>query len=107
MQLKQLQETARQIVSMIDKKNPSESAVLINTLKVVEEIGELSEDVINLYSGQRKRKDKNEQELKENIAIEIADIIIVLAILSERLGLDLEDAVAKKCNKEKQRWISE
>lgn len=77
-----------------------EKRFLAYAVKVSEEQGELSASVLSYLSLQRKEK---EQKGKEELAGEVADVIITTALLAEALGIDVEKCLAEKIAKIKKR----
>jgi NTP pyrophosphatase (non-canonical NTP hydrolase) len=71
-----------------------EKRLLARTVKLSEEVGELSEKILSHCSFQR--KEKLETLSKEKISEEFADVVIVCALLANAMGVDLEDAIEKK-----------
>jgi len=74
-----------------------EKDVLAKTVKLSEEVGELSNDILAVLSLQRESKlddfDRN------NLYEEFADVILTLATLANTLRVDLERAVNNKLEK--------
>ncbi|MFA5870576.1 MAG: MazG nucleotide pyrophosphohydrolase domain-containing protein [Candidatus Paceibacterota bacterium] len=71
-----------------------EKRLLARTVKLSEEVGELSEMILSHCSFQR--KEKLEALNKAQISGEFADVIIVCALLANTMKVDLEDAIEKK-----------
>lgn len=71
-----------------------EKRLLARTVKLSEEVGELSEMILSRCSFQR--KEKLEVLNKTQISGEFADVIIVCALLANAVDVDLEDAIEKK-----------
>lgn len=70
-------------------------------LKLTEEIGELSEAYLTYTKKSRPEKFVSEEEAKNKVAKEIADVVGVAIILASLLDIDLEKAIDKKwINKE-------
>lgn len=61
---------------------------LTNLARLTEEVGELAREVNHRYGEKTKKKDEPEGDL----AMEMADIIFVLACIANREGIDLQDA---------------
>ena len=61
---------------------------LTNLARLTEEVGELARQVNHRYGEKTKKKDEPEGDL----AMEMADIIFVLACIANREGIDLQDA---------------
>lgn len=70
-------------------------------LKLTEEVGELSEAYLTYTKKSRPEKFVSEEEAKNKVAKEIADVVGVTIILANLLNIDLEKAIDKKwINKE-------
>lgn len=74
-----------------------EKDILSKTVKLTEEIGELSNDVLSTLSLQRKSKLKEFN--KNNMYEEFADVILTVAALANTMGVDLNRAVQNKLEK--------
>lgn len=61
---------------------------LTNLARLTEEVGELAREINHRYGEKTKKKDEPEGDL----AMEMADIIFVLACIANREGIDLQDA---------------
>lgn len=74
---------------------------LCRIVKLVEEVGELCEEVLahNAYQRQDKLAERNSSNLPE----EIADVLITALILAKTLDVDVEDALQRKIEKIKAR----
>lgn len=77
-----------------------EKAIFARIVKMSEEQGELSEAILNYFSLQRKTKN---QTGKDEVAHEIADVIICTSLLAYELGIDLEECLRYKMKKIKAR----
>lgn len=77
-----------------------EKAIFARIVKISEEQGELSEAVLNYFSLQRKTKN---QTGKDEVANEIADVIICTSLLAHELDIDLEECLKYKMEKIKAR----
>lgn len=64
-------------------------------IKLIEEVGELFELILENDNLQRKDKQIDKGKLSE----EFADVIITTMMLAERMQVDVEDALAKKIQK--------
>lgn len=71
-----------------------EKVVLARTVKLMEEVGELSSEVLSTNSLQRKAKLKKHN--KKSLSWEFADVFITLALLAQSLDVDIEEAVKTK-----------
>jgi len=79
-----------------------EKRILARAVKLTEELGELSEEVLFYNSFQRKQKSENHNE--ENLPEEFADIIITTLLLAKAMNVDIEKALEKKINKINKRY---
>ena len=98
MTLKELHEFIKaedtRIRAMHGNYEDEEKRLLARTVKLSEEVGELSEMILSHCSLQR--KEKLEVLSNEKISGEFADVIIVCALLANTLGVDLEQAIEEK-----------
>lgn len=74
-----------------------EKDILAKTVKLSEEVGELSNDILSVLSLQRDSKLGSFD--KKNLYEEFADVIITLSTLANTLRVDLERAVSSKLKK--------
>lgn len=71
------------------------------TIKLIEEVGELCNEILVSQKDQRKEKLKdNIKELEE----EFADVIITTALLALTTGIDIEKSLEEKIRKIEQRY---
>lgn len=68
-------------------------------VKTTEEVGELSDAVLDYFGRQRSDKDHN----ADNLALEIADVIIAVSILAKAFNVNVENALHTKMTKIKKR----
>lgn len=82
-----------------------ERDILVQTVKLNEEVGELCNDILGILKLQRKAKQKVFD--KRNIYEEFADVIITTIVLAQTTGVDLERALREKLEKIEQRYLKE
>lgn len=79
-------------------------APLSSLARLTEEVGELAREINSQYG----EKPKKATEQAGNIAIEMGDILFILASLANSTGVDLEaafeEAMAKYRQRDAQRW---
>lgn len=68
-------------------------------VKTTEEVGELSDAVLDYFGRQREDKQHNADEL----ALEVADVIIAVSILAKTFNVNVEEALRTKIAKIKKR----
>lgn len=78
-----------------------EKRILYRTVKVSEEVWELSDAVMSYLWNQR--KEKLEGFSKDHLDEEVVDIIIATLILAKSLNVDIEQTMRKKIQKVKNR----
>ncbi len=78
-----------------------EKSVLGRTVKISEEVGELCDEILASFSLQRKEK---LQDHVSKLGEEVADVLITTLLLAERMGVDVEEALALKIEKIHQRY---
>jgi NTP pyrophosphatase (non-canonical NTP hydrolase) len=74
-----------------------EKDILSKTVKLSEEVGELSNEILSTLSLQR--KSKLERSDKKNMYEEFADVILSTVALANSMGVDLDRAVKAKLEK--------
>ncbi len=72
---------------------------LTNTVILSEEVGELSRLMARVYGEQSFKTETSNEEAKEKIADEMADIIWVITCLANQTNIDLENALHKNLSK--------
>jgi NTP pyrophosphatase (non-canonical NTP hydrolase) len=78
--------------------------ILANTAKLSEEVGELSNEVLSYLGLQRKSKLAKSK--PEDLAEEIADVLITTLVLADGAGIDISQALEQKIAKIKIRQSS-
>ena len=84
-----MQEKCAKVCEELDKKYNIERDLQLSFTQLMEEVGELAEE-INMPKLRNKEIDKS------NLEGEFADIIIQLSILAKKLNVDFEGAVKSK-----------
>jgi NTP pyrophosphatase (non-canonical NTP hydrolase) len=78
---------------------------LANLARLVEEVGELSRELNHRFGPKKKKGGEGDGDL----ALELADIVFVLAAIANSLGVDLEDAMRRTMDKyaarDATRWL--
>lgn len=76
---------------------------MTNTLLLSEEVGEFSRLIARKYGEQSFKISPSEEELKQSIADEMADILFVLVCLANQMDVDLEKTILKNLEKKTKR----
>jgi len=85
----------KRLLKFYNFKNKNEMTYPI-TLKIFEEIGEMSQAILHTNSLQRKEKLENNN---ENIGEELSDVIITILLLAENLDIDIKSELKNKIEK--------
>jgi NTP pyrophosphatase (non-canonical NTP hydrolase) len=81
---------------LFNKSN--QEMILIDSLKLSEEVGEFMNEIQNFMGFQRKEKLDDKETVKKHLGEECADIILVASMLANRLDLNLEEILNNKMN---------
>jgi len=79
-----------------------DNIMLAKTLKLAEEVGELSSEVLAL--GSLQRQDKLSPGTRERLAHEVADVIITTLLVAEEAKIDVVRALEEKIKKIEKRY---
>lgn len=79
-----------------------EKRILARTVKLGEEVGELCDEILSYNSMQR--KDKLDKVEKENLAREVADVLITTLLIAYSTNVDVEKALEDKIEKINERF---
>ena len=72
------------------------------TIKLMEELGELCNEI--LVHGGDQRKDKLDQIKNDGLPSEFADVLITTLLLAKSMNVDVEDALMRKIEKINKRY---
>jgi len=110
--LMNLQNLEQRIKSLSTKIKPGykfttlqERNILVQTVKLNEEVGELCNDILGILKLQRRAKQKIFD--KRNIYEEFADVIISTIALAQTAEVDLERALKDKLDKIETKYLKE
>jgi NTP pyrophosphatase (non-canonical NTP hydrolase) len=68
---------------------------LVNLARLTEEVGELAREMNHRFGPKTKKKDEEEGDL----ALELGDVLFVVAVLANQLGIGLDEAVRRTLQK--------
>lgn len=97
MTLQQLVNEYKQISTFINDKWPlknDEQRVFARIMKLVEELGELADEILTSMNLQR--ESKIAQFTRQNIEDELADVLASVVLLAEELNVDVEEVMKRK-----------
>jgi NTP pyrophosphatase (non-canonical NTP hydrolase) len=97
MHLQEFQKKATRIVQQLDAKQGVNHESALTLMHLVEEFGEIARELYNEKSG----RDVID---KENLGLEIADVMILLAHLADCYNINLEKALKEKLKILKERY---
>jgi NTP pyrophosphatase (non-canonical NTP hydrolase) len=95
-----IEEEIKKLEFYYNEKDNQELSMAMG-FKVIEEIGELFEEIL-MHKGYQ-RKDKLDKFDHEGIKKEFADVIFTILILAKRFDVDIEDAIKIKMQELKKR----
>lgn len=72
---------------------------LVNLARLAEEVGELARELNHRFGPKTKKHDEPEAELAE----ELGDVLFVVVVLANQLGISLDDALAATLAKYRER----
>lgn len=97
MSLKKLTQKYQVIADFINKRWPlknKEQRIFARTMKIVEELGELADEV--LTSMNLSRESKIAKFSRQNIEDELADVLASVVLLAAELEIDLDEIMERK-----------
>jgi NTP pyrophosphatase (non-canonical NTP hydrolase) len=68
---------------------------LVNLARLTEEVGELARELNHRFGPKTKKKNEPEGDL----ALELGDVLFVVVVLANQLGIDLDDAAGRTLEK--------
>ncbi|MDA8442499.1 MAG: nucleotide pyrophosphohydrolase [Peptococcaceae bacterium] len=92
MEIKQMQAIVDEWISRFEEGYWTPSSMM---LRLTEELGELAREVNHRYG----EKPKKPSEPEGDLALELADILFIIACMVNSLGIDLEDAFKRTMEK--------
>jgi len=98
-----LQEAQHQVDNWINQYGVRYFSELTNTALLMEEVGELSRHIARKYGEQSYKVELSQDEVRQKIRDEIADVLFVLICLANQMEINLEEALVKTINKKTQR----
>ena len=105
MTLKQLTTQYQKISDFINEHWPlknKEQRIFARTMKLVEELGELSDEILTSMNLQRKSKIAKFS--RENVEDELADVMASVVLLAIELEVDLDQVMKKKIDYTRKRF---
>ncbi len=105
MQIKQLVAQYQEIADFLNTRWPLKDRnqrVFARTMKVVEELGELADEILTSMNLQRNSKIAAFS--RENLEDEFADVFASLILLSTELNIDVEAVIKKKIEFTRERF---
>lgn len=107
MELSELMDFIREEKERLDQRDPhfkgQDKKILAGAVKLTEEVGELSDEILADFKLQREDK-KYEEEDENRLAGEVADVLISTLILAHLLDLNVEQALEHKIEQIESRY---
>lgn len=105
MTIQDLQAEYQHIKAIIDEKWPipdQKQRIFARTMKLVEELGELADELLSSMNLQR--ADKQEAFHDQKVEDEFADVLASVVLLAAELDIDIEAVMKRKIEFTKQRF---
>lgn len=105
MTIQQLVEEYKKISTTLNTKWPLQNQdhkIFARTMKIVEELGELSDEILTSMNLQRNSKIAAFS--RQNVEDEFADVLGSLILLGIELDIDIEEVIARKITFTRQRF---
>lgn len=99
MDLRILQVQIKQLVAKINVKHNHPYPELISHMKLIEEIGEITELMLSNQIDSRKTKKQSKTDIKDKLGDEIADSMIALIALANDFDIDICKHISFKLTK--------
>jgi len=96
MNLNELQKESKEIIDRIDEKLSTKHTDENTIIHLTEELGEIARQINN-------KNIRHAEQDKDNLAEEIADVIILTSQIANNNGINIDLAILNKINKLKQR----
>jgi NTP pyrophosphatase (non-canonical NTP hydrolase) len=100
----ELREAQRRVDDWISQFEEGYWPPLTNLARLIEEVGELAREMNHRFG----HKTKKPEEPKQDLAIELADILFVLLAIANEQGIDLDEALERVLEKyrvrDSERW---
>lgn len=90
-----LREAQKQVDAYISQFKEGYFPPLVNLARLTEEVGELAREINHRFGPKIKKADEPEGD----VALELADILFVVVVLANQLGVDLQDAMERTMTK--------
>ncbi len=95
----ELSEAQRQVDEWISGFEEGYWPPLVNLARLSEEVGELARELNHRFGAKLKKS----EELEQDLALELADVLFVLIVLANEQGIDLDDALSRTLDKYRSR----
>lgn len=105
MEINELVKEYKEISKFLNERWPlkdKNQRVFARTMKIVEELGELSDEILTSMNLQRDSKIAKFS--RENLEDEFADVLASLLLLSNELDIDVEKVIKKKIQFTRERF---
>ncbi|HET6762649.1 MAG TPA: nucleotide pyrophosphohydrolase [Longimicrobiaceae bacterium] len=99
-----IREVQQQVDAYIGQFKEGYFPPLVNLARLTEEVGELARELNHRYGPKKKKADEPEGD----VALELADILFVVVVLANQMGIDLHEAMERTMTKyqvrDAERW---
>ena len=96
--VKKMQNDVKSLVDKINSKHNHSKPELISFMKIVEEVGEITQVLLKNQINSRKSAKLSKNEVKDELGNEISDCIISLLALANDFDIDISTFIVDKLN---------
>jgi NTP pyrophosphatase (non-canonical NTP hydrolase) len=90
-----IREVQRQVDAYIGQFKEGYFPPLVNLARLTEEVGELARELNHRYGPKTKKADEPDGD----VALELADVLFVVVVLANQMGIDLGEAIDRTMTK--------
>ncbi|MDQ3557203.1 MAG: nucleotide pyrophosphohydrolase [Gemmatimonadota bacterium] len=91
----EIRDAQRRVDAYISQFEEGYFPPLVNLARLTEEVGEVARELNHRFGPKTKKADEPEAD----VALELADVLFVLVVLANQMGLDLDDAFGRTLRK--------
>jgi NTP pyrophosphatase (non-canonical NTP hydrolase) len=91
----EIRDVQKQVDAYIGQFREGYFPPLVNLARLAEEVGELARELNHRFGPKTKKPDEPEGD----VALELADILFVVVVLANQLGIDLDEALGRTLTK--------
>lgn len=103
MEISHAQQQIRSLLDCINENHQHPNPEMICYMKVVEELGEMTEVILKTMIRSRKSEQLSREECRDELSKELADAVIAMISLANDFDIDLDAAIKRKLSVHQER----